>query len=112
MKVFIDVKTGKSLCKGLEAQVFKGYPWRDMQEKGEAVWVDVPEGEHFEDCVFVVTPVPHLEVVAEKSAERKKKAKDKADRKAALDAIDHTKKLSADDLDTAVRAWLADRKGE
>lgn len=44
-------------------------------------------------------------------SEREKKEKDKADREKALDGIDHTKPLSAGDLDLVCRAWLAGRKG-
>ena len=46
-----------------------------------------------------------------KLADKAAKDQAKADRDAALNAIDFTKKLSNDDLDLVCRAFLAQRKG-
>jgi hypothetical protein len=110
MKLFID-NTGKVLCSAREAIQF-GHPWGDLQAKGEATWLDVPEGEHVDDCTFVARPTPRLVVDAAKSAARKAEERERAQRKAALDAIDYTTPLSEDDRDLVARAWLAERKGK
>jgi hypothetical protein len=51
-------------------------------------------------------------VDAAKSAARKAEERERAQRKAALDAIDYTTPLSEDDRDLVARAWLAERKGK
>jgi hypothetical protein len=107
--LYVD-NTGNILCAASEPIQF-GHPWGDLQREGKAAWLDVPEGEHPDDCFGVPGPVPALAVDPEKSAARKVKEQDKATRKAALDAIDHTKKLSSDELDLVCREWLKREKG-
>lgn len=46
-----------------------------------------------------------------KVADKAAKDADKASRKTALDAIDHTKKLSSDDMELVCREWLKREKG-
>jgi hypothetical protein len=84
-----DTSKDGPLPEGIEAKV--GY----LKREGNALVEDAEK------------KAAHEAKLADKAA----KDKEKDDRKAALDVIDHTKKLSETDLDFAVRAWLAERKG-
>lgn len=110
MNLLINVKNGSILAE------HHGKPgWLDdrvgpFQQSGEAVWVEVPSDCAREDVIVKMVPDLHIEENKGQRSKREAEVIAKAQKKAALDAIDPSKKLSDDDLDVAVRAWLEEKK--
>jgi len=109
MKKLINVDTGEVLTLSDEDKQFGG-EWGRLQNEKKAVFVDVPDGEHPDDCDVVLGPIPILTVNAQKKADRLAVKKDDDDRIILIKSVKSAS--SVDELKEVLIALIEHMFGE